>query len=40
MKEKLSCNLWFSLPEMKVTLKQLSEIILKNSCPHKFMSLK
>ena len=34
MKEKLSCDLWFSLPEIKVTLKQLSETVLK-----KFMSV-
>ena len=28
-----SCDLWFSLLDMKVTLKQLSEIVLRNSCP-------
>ena len=33
MEEKLSCDLWFSLPDMKVTLKQLSETVLKNSRP-------
>ena len=26
-----SCNLWFSLSDMKVTLKQLSEMVLKSS---------
>ena len=38
-KEKSSCGLWFSLPDVKVSLKQLSEIFLKNSYPWKFMSL-
>ena len=33
MKEKLSRDLWFSVPDMKVTLKQLSETVLKNLCP-------
>ena len=33
VKEKLSCDLWFSLPDMKVTLKQLSETFLKYPCP-------
>ena len=33
MKEKISCDLWFSLPDKKAALKQLSEIVLKNSCP-------
>ena len=28
-----SCNLWFSLPDMKVTPTQLSEIALRNLCP-------
>ena len=27
--KKKSCNLWFSLPDMKVNLKQLSETALK-----------
>ena len=40
MKEKILCDLWFSLPDMKVILKQLSEMFLKNSCLWKFMSLK
>ena len=31
MKEKISCDLWFSLPDIKVNLKQMSE---------KFMSVK
>ena len=35
MKKKISSDLWFSLPDMKVTLKQLSEMVLK-----KFMSVK
>ena len=34
MKKKLSCDLWFSLPDKKVTLKKLSEMVLK------FMSVK
>ena len=27
------CDLWFSLPDMKVTLKQLPEAVLKNWWP-------
>ena len=37
-KEKLSFDSWFSQPDMKITLKQLSEMVLKNSCLQKFMS--
>ena len=33
MEGKLSYDLWISLPDMKVILKQLSEMVLKNSCP-------
>ena len=32
-KKKVSCDLQFSLPDVKVTLKQLSETVLKNLCP-------
>ena len=28
-----SCDLWLLLPDMKVTLKQLSEMVLTNSSP-------
>ena len=31
MKEKQSCHFLFSLPDMKVTLKQLSEVVLETS---------
>ena len=40
MKEKLSCDLWFCLLDVKVTITQLLETVLKNSCPQKCMSLK
>ena len=33
MDGKLPCKLGFSLPDMKVTLKQLSETVLKISYP-------
>ena len=33
MKEKLPCDLWFSLPDMTVTLKQLPETVVKTSFP-------
>ena len=33
MKGKLLYDLWLSLPDMKVILKQLSEMVLENSFP-------
>ena len=33
MKEKLSCDLSLSLPDMKVILEQMPETVLKDSCP-------
>ena len=40
MKENFSYDLQFLLPYMKVTLKQLSKVALKNSCLQKLMSLR
>ena len=40
IEEKLSCDFWFSPTEMKVTLKQLPEAVLKISYPWNSISLK
>ena len=39
-KEKLSCDLWLSLPDMKVTQKQMSWTVLKNLLSVKKYGLK